>query len=120
MAKWLRVTEDSTGEVILPKLKQASNFWERFRGLQLSKPLPPEQGLLLTPCRSLHTHWMRFSIDVIWLDRDQNVVDIRRNVRPWRFVFGPKNAHAAIETTAGSLVPMAVGTTLNWDEANGP
>jgi uncharacterized membrane protein (UPF0127 family) len=92
-----------SGQVLLPSLKIAATFLSRFRGLQFQKPLSKEEGLLIVPCRSIHTHWMRFSIDIAWIDAAGFVLDVNKNVRPWKIAQGPPNAEAVIETTAQAV-----------------
>jgi uncharacterized membrane protein (UPF0127 family) len=57
--------------------------------------------LLLPACRSIHTFFMRVSIDVVFLDDNQLIVAIHRNVRPRRLLFGPPEATATLELPAG-------------------
>lgn len=78
---------ESTEAVVVDRLFVADTFWSRFRGLQFLRALPPDTGLLLRPCSSIHTFWMRFSIDVLFLDRRGTVIETRRAVRPWRIAF---------------------------------
>jgi len=64
------------------------------------------QGLLLRPCGSLHTCFMRFLIDVIFLDSRNQVVKIQQNVAPWRMVWGGWKAHSVIEIQSGWLTAL--------------
>lgn len=76
----------SDGSTYLKHLYLANTFWSRFRGLQFLPKLPSGTGLLLTPCRSVHTFWMRFPIHVIFLDSDYKVLEYRESVSPWSLV----------------------------------
>lgn len=98
-----RLLSETRDECLLPRVAVASTFWQRWRGLQMRQPLEPDQGLLLRPARSIHTHWMRFSLDVAWLDAEQRIVDLRRAIAPWRFATGPASAQEVLETLAGTL-----------------
>ncbi len=91
----------------------ADTFWKRLQGLQFVRSLPTDSGLLLTPCSSLHTCWMRFSIDVIMLDMDCGVLGIKTQVRPWRVVICDRGTAQVIEVCPGSVV-IAKGTKLEW------
>jgi uncharacterized membrane protein (UPF0127 family) len=93
----------STGCIIVERLRFAATFWTRFRGLQLRKSLPGEEGLLIAPCRSIHTHWMRFAIDVAMLNHSGVVVEFHSAVRPWRMLAGDRSVAYVLETTAGEL-----------------
>jgi len=93
-----------TAEVLVPRLQLAATFWTRFRGLQFRSELPPDEGLLIVPCRSIHTHWMRFAIDVIMIDPEGSVLQVRRAVRPWRACSGPGQTRAVLELPAETAV----------------
>ena len=62
-----RWEDTETGEVLVERLLVAKTFWHRFVGLQFASPLAADCGLLLRGSRSIHTFWMRFAIDVIFL-----------------------------------------------------
>jgi hypothetical protein len=100
-----------TGRTVVQRLEIADRFWSRLCGLQFRPPLPPGHGILLAPCASIHTMWMRFAIDAAMLDRCGGVLAVRRAVRPWRLVFAPRGTHAVLEASAGTL-SLAAGDTL--------
>ena len=81
------------------KIRKATRFWERVRGLMFVKDLPPDEGLLIERCNSIHTCFMRFAIDATFLDADGNVVKIVRGIKPWTpCVFGGRRAVKVLET----------------------
>jgi outer membrane protein OmpA-like peptidoglycan-associated protein/uncharacterized membrane protein (UPF0127 family) len=65
-------------------LRVAAGFFSRLRGLMLSKPLADAAGLLLIDCPSVHCAFMRYPIDVIYLDRAGVVLKCVAGLRPWR------------------------------------
>lgn len=101
------------GVVLLHQLEIADTFWKRFKGLQFRKSMSRGSGLLLTPCSSLHTCFMRFPIDVIMLDLDHRVIGIRSQIQPWRAVFCEPGTTQVIEIHPGS-VTIGAGTKLHW------
>ena len=103
MNAWHQLVDADTGEVLVAKLQVANTFWRRFRGLQFRRQLADNAGLLLTPCRSIHTHWMRFSIDVAMLDDDGVVLNVLPNLRPWRIAPRINGTRSIVETNAGAL-----------------
>lgn len=76
----------ATNDVVVPRLEVANTYWTRLRGLQFRKSLAPDQGILMERCSSIHTFWMRFSIDVIMLGANGEVLEIRPSISPWRIV----------------------------------
>ena len=82
------------------EVRVARSLWARFWGLMGRRALPEGQGLLLAPCSSVHTFFMRFPIDVIFLDRDSRVVKIIPAMKPWRMALGGREARSALELEA--------------------
>ena len=95
-------------------VRLARSLWAKFWGLMGRRPLPDGQGLLLKPCTSVHTFFMRFPIDVIFLDRTSKVVKIIPAMKPWRAALGGRGAHSALELNGGSAeaAGLEVGDTL--------
>jgi uncharacterized membrane protein (UPF0127 family) len=62
----------------------AGSFAQRLRGLLGRPPLAADQGLLLCPCRAVHTFFMRYPIDVVFLDGTGRILKICESMRPWR------------------------------------
>ena len=80
------------------RAKVARTFRERARGLIGRPSPPPGEGMLITRCNAIHTFFMRYPIDVVFLDRDGNPVKTVRNIRPWRpFVWGGFRARSVLE-----------------------
>ncbi len=111
------LVDERTGSTVVEELELADGYWSRLAGLQFRAELPPNRGLLLVPCRSLHTHWMRFPIDVATLDEDGFVLEVFENVRPWRIVMPKRRSHAVLETAAHRLT-VQVGSRLVVPEAS--
>jgi uncharacterized membrane protein (UPF0127 family) len=80
----------------------------RARGLLGRRGLAADEGIVLTPCSSIHMLLMRFPIDVAYIDREGVVVKTVAALRPYRFSLGGRGAHSAIELAAGTLA--ATGT----------
>ena len=96
-----RLVERSSGRSIVDRLEVADRYWRRLLGLQF-RPRPPTGfGLLLIPCSSIHTCFMRFPIDIIVLDRNGRAIEVRHAVRPWRVVLLPRQTSALVELPSG-------------------
>lgn len=92
----------------------AARWWQRARGLLFAPALLPAEGLLITPCGSVHTWGMRTSIDVVYLDAALRVLKICAQVRPWRFSYGGRRARHTLELAAGECarIGLAAGDVL--------
>lgn len=64
----------------------ADTHWSRLCGLITTRPseFGSGQGLWIVPCHGVHTFAMRFAIDVLYLDRNNKIVHIEENLKPWR------------------------------------
>lgn len=95
-----RIINASKGTVVAEDVTVARSFWGRFRGLMLRREMASDQGLLIEPSGSIHTAFMRFPIDVVFLGREKQVVKVAADVRPFRVVLS--RGHSALELNAGS------------------
>jgi uncharacterized membrane protein (UPF0127 family) len=86
-----------------PSLTTARGFWQRFIGLMGSQPLPAAQGLLIPNCASVHTLFMRYPLDVVYLDQQGTVVKLVSGLLPWRMSWGGRTAAQTLEMTAGGI-----------------
>jgi uncharacterized membrane protein (UPF0127 family) len=93
--------QDARGRVLCDRCVVADRPLARLRGLLGRAGLAPGEALLLRPAPSIHTWFMRFPIDAVFLDADLRVLDVRVAVRPWR-VAGRRGARAVLEVAAGA------------------
>lgn len=106
-----QVVDAETGRVLVKRLALATTFWQRFWGWQFRSPPPAGTALLIAPCNSIHTFWMRFAIDVAFLDERGKVLALQSRILPWRIVFPVAGAKAALETPAAQC-PVIAGQRL--------
>jgi uncharacterized protein len=102
-----------TGAPIATTVERAVTRASRRRGLLGRDGLAASHALMLEPCAAVHTAFMRFPIDVVFVDRQGYAVKIVRNLPAWRIAVAPR-AHAVVEMAAGSLagVDLSVGDRL--------
>jgi uncharacterized membrane protein (UPF0127 family) len=93
----LRSADD---RVVLRRCWVASSPLARMRGLLGRSGLESGEGLLLQPASSVHTFFMRFAIDVVFLSRDGEVLKVADRVPPWRTA-AARGAKTVIELAAG-------------------
>lgn len=79
----------------------ADSFLTRLAGLMFRRRLPPATGLLLVPCNSVHMCFMRFAIDVVYIDKEYTIIKVVKNLKPWLSVSMCSRAWATLEMTAG-------------------
>lgn len=123
MSKWRVLKQSRNNKVVLKRVKLCDNFWTRFRGLQLVRHLPDDEGLLFVTGSenrantTIHMFFMFFSIGVVWLDASGKVVD-KCFAKPWRPAYAPKSpAQYFVEAKPGILDRVQIGDLLRFDEA---
>ncbi len=99
----MRVTNRTRQTVLVERGWVASNLWTRMVGLLGRSGLEPGQGLLLQGEQAIHMFFMKFAIDVVYLDKQGRVLCAIDRLQPWRL--GPylRQAHDVLELPAGTL-----------------
>lgn len=105
MARLINETKDT---VVAEDVRLAEGIWSRFWGLMGRGSLPENAGLLLRPSSSIHTAFMRFAIDVVFLDRSLRVVKVVPGMKPFRATLAFGGAHSALELNAGAAARAQV------------
>jgi uncharacterized protein len=107
------VTVLAHARVVCDSCAVADTMWTRLRGLMGRRELEPDEGLLLRPSGSVHTCFMRFAIDIAFLDSELRVLAVSPGVRPWRLRL-QRGARAVLELPAGEAdrVGIAPGDQL--------
>lgn len=120
--QWRVLRNADTGEVVLSRVRLCIGFWCHFRGLQLVRHLPADEGLLFVTEHEGRTHttihmfFMLFSIGVVWLDSKGTVVDLQL-ARPWRPAYAPAApAQYFLEANPEILERVKPGDRLRFDE----
>lgn len=82
------------------------------------RDLPAGHGLLIKPCSSIHMFFMRFPIDVVFLDRDNVVVKVVHGIKPWRMAMGGGGKNA-LELPAGTVAAADIlhGDQLDFSDS---
>jgi uncharacterized membrane protein (UPF0127 family) len=88
--------------VLATNLEVADSGPKRNKGLLGREGLAPGEGLWIVPCESVHTFFMRFPIDLVYLDRNNMVKKVKSAVGPWR-LSACLSAHSILELPAGTI-----------------
>ncbi len=112
---------ETKGMAVAEHLRVADNIWSRFWGLLGRRSLSEGHGLLLQPSSSIHTAFMRFTIDAVFLDKRNRVVKVVPQVKPFRIAASLGRAHSVLELPAGAAAQARVerGDQLVMDENRG-
>ena len=98
----LRVANLTRATVLATRLEVADSGPKRNKGLLGRKGLGVGEGLWITPCESVHTFFMQFPIDLVYLDRKNRVTKLCDSVPAWR-ISVCLSAHSILELPSGTI-----------------
>jgi len=90
-------------KVLVSKLIVADTFWLRLKGLLGKKGLESEEGLLLKPCNQIHTWFMAFTLDVLYLDKAGLILELTNGLPPGKAGPRVKGCFQVLELKAGTI-----------------
>lgn len=111
------IRNHTRGNVVCERTEVASTVWRRLRGLLGRAELPEGEGMLFEHESSIHSAFMRFRFDAVFLDRDLRIVKLAERIPPWRAV-GARGARNVLELAAGQISGrgLQLGDELAVDE----
>ncbi|MDD4493994.1 MAG: DUF192 domain-containing protein [Eubacteriales bacterium] len=105
MVKAIRANDNA---VLSDNVELAHTFMKRLRGLTFRKALPEGGSMHIKPCNSVHCCFMKFAIDVVFLDHEGRVVEIINTMKPWSFSKIYPKAESVLELTAGTATKFGL------------
>ncbi|MDP4109518.1 MAG: DUF192 domain-containing protein [Bacillota bacterium] len=96
------ITASARGTVFALRVKLADGYFARLRGLMFSKSLGDGEGLLLKPCRQIHTFFMRFEIDAVFISESGEILEIIKSIRGGRVTPYVKASRMVLELKGGA------------------
>lgn len=109
-----KLTNKTSKKVVAEHVILADSFLKRSKGLLGKKSFEKENTLWIKRCQSIHTFFMRFSIDVVFVDKDLKVTNMYLSLKPWRVTPYAFKAKSVFEFSAGTINPdeVAIGDQL--------
>ena len=105
MAQLINKTQD---RVLSDKLVKASSLFQRTKGLLGKSHLDENEMLWILRCNSIHTFFMNFAIDCVFLNKQMFVCSIKTDIKPWRLVLPIFKATSVIEMGAGQALRLDI------------
>lgn len=99
----MKITNKSRNIVLAENAVMASSLFARMKGLLGSKGLAAQEALILKPCNSVHTFFMQFAIDVLFVDGNNRIVGIKSCLKPFRLSRVYLGAKYAVELSEGAI-----------------
>lgn len=100
----MKVYNSTQNNIISDNAKVADNFFLRSIGLLSKKSLPEGEALIIKPCCSIHTFFMKFEIDVLFINKKNEVIALYESVKPWRILPIHPTSSYVIEISARSII----------------
>ena len=100
---FLKIITKKDEKVIAEKAILADSFLKRARGLMFSNSMDGFDALVIKPCKSVHTFFMNYPIDIIFLNNDFKIIAIEREMKPWRMTPIYFSATEVIELKGGHV-----------------
>lgn len=101
--KNINIKLKSTNELLLSNVLVTTSSIERIVGLMFKTKIENGSGLLIAPGNSIHTVFMKFNLDLVFMNRKNIVVKIIKNIKPWRMTRIYFSATKVLELPAGTL-----------------
>ena len=112
----------ASNKLLATRVRRANSFGKRLRGLMFTKSFPADfEVLLFSPCNSVHTMFMRYAIDVVFLDQNFKIVHLCHQLMPGKVSPLVKGSHFVLELEAGKARNwgIEVGDQLGLNEKEG-
>ena len=103
-----QMVRSTDGVVVCPRVHIATSWLARLKGLLGTDCLASDEGLWLSPCASVHSLGMRYAIDVVFLDHQNQVTAVVANLKPRRARFAPRGTRSALELPAGAAAKQGL------------
>lgn len=116
---YFEMRNEDRGQSLGERIRVADRWWPRLRGLIGHAEVQAGEGLLIRPCQGVHMQWMKYPLDVAFLDPDGRVLATYHALQPWRFSKTHRGATAALELPVGTLEATGtmLGDLVSWQES---
>ncbi|GAC1570744.1 MAG: hypothetical protein NVS3B18_03280 [Candidatus Dormibacteria bacterium] len=104
----VRRLETAEGTLIAERVVLARSFARRTLGLMFRRELAESEGLAIVPCNQIHMFFMRIPLDVLFVNREGQVLHLLHGIRPWRMSKLVRGARYTIELPVGTLRRVGV------------
>lgn len=113
----MRLVQAGNGNIVAERVIKAHTFFRRLKGLMFTKSLPSSCCLHIHPCRSVHTFFMKYRIDILYLDDQYNIIGVEANLKPGKLGAVYSNSVSVIELPEGTIQQkgIQVGQTVRFE-----
>jgi uncharacterized protein len=108
MAKSYQLISNTDGRILVPALRLANNPWTRFLGLMGRPGLAEDAGVWIEPCAQVHSCFMRFAFDAVFVSKTGEVLHTVANMAAWGLSPYVKGARVVVELPAGAIARLGI------------
>jgi uncharacterized membrane protein (UPF0127 family) len=115
-----KLIQTETNKKVVQELIVATGLFTRARGLLGRKSIRDDFGMMFPKCRSIHTHFMLFTIDIVFTDKQNCITELYSDLKPWKILIATKRESCnTIELAAGKIAKedLSIGTQLALQDA---
>ena len=115
--RFFKAINRTLGKVVADKVRIAQDYRSRSMGLLNRASLEAGEGLLIKPCNSIHMFFMRFPIDVVFLDKNSRVVKVKTGLKPWRLCSCHWKGYMTLELKNSTVRDdsVRIGDTIDFE-----
>lgn len=106
----MKLWNQSKNILLSSGLELADSFGKQFVGMMGRKQWPQDYGLWIYPCKSIHTHFMRIAIDVVFVNKENRVEKIYWALPPWRMTWPQQRYQSVFEFPTGRITTQQIET----------
>ena len=100
-------------KVLAKKVRYCNRFFSRLKGLLGTEP-DPDEACWLIPCNMVHTFGLRYPIDILFLNKKNEIISVIQNLKPNRLSPFVPTAHSVVEFASGTQQELRPGERLDW------
>jgi len=111
----IKLIQTETNKIVAENLKVATGLFSRAIGLLGRKSISDDFGMMFPKCRSIHTHFMLFSIDIVFTNKQNCITELYPNLKPWKILIATKKESCnIIELPTGKIerLNLTIGSQL--------
>lgn len=117
--RMLRIENTSRATILADNCAVADNIVSRIRGLLGREGLEEGEGLLISPCPSIHMWGMKFALDAVFLDSEGVVVDLAEDLKPGKYFVAKSVELNGATLKARDVIELPVGTIARTQTQRG-
>jgi uncharacterized membrane protein (UPF0127 family) len=113
----MRLVQAGNGNIVAEEVMRAFTFFRRLKGMMFTESFPSGSCLHIQPCRSVHTFFMKYTIDILYLDDQYNIVGVEANLKPGKRGAIFPNSVSVIELPEGTIQQndLRIGQTVRFE-----